>query len=86
MLPVLLDVFAEDILDYLTKDDLQRLIAVFPSTVRMYKSLYMDTCFNLPPGMYIECSHCDEIKAGKTRKGLLICNQCVVDIITIPIS
>ena len=85
MLAVVVDIFPE-ILDYLTLEDIDNLGHVFPCVVRMYKSSYLDSCFTFPHNMYVECSYCNKIDKGKYRKGVYICRDCTIKMISISIS
>ena len=81
----IIDIFAEDILDFLYVVDLANLEKVTPCVVRMYKCTYLDQCISYDKSMYIECSYCGNIDEGKSKKGIYICRPCVSKIIDISI-
>ena len=86
MFTVILDMFSDDILDNLTISDIDKVMEVFPSIVKMYKSMYISSTYTLPNNMFIECSYCQEIRFGKYRRGGYVCTNCICNMITIPIS
>jgi len=83
---LVVDVFMNEILDYLDNDDLQCVNKVIPGIVRLYKSSYLDQCISYHTNMYVECSLCHQIYTGKFRRGLYICTPCLCERITINIS
>lgn len=85
MFRTIVDLFSDDILDYLSGEDLSSLEKVAPGSVRMYKSSYLQNCLSFVDNMYVECSHCEQVMKGKYRKGVYICINCLTDIISISI-
>ena len=86
MFSTVVDIFADEILDFVSVEDLASLEAVIPCVIRMYKSSYLDYCLSLSKNMFIECSYCLRINTGKYRKGQYVCSTCISDIISISIS
>ncbi len=83
---MILDIFSDDIFDYLDSNSLNNIVKVYPSIVRLYKSSYIDTCLSFCNNMYVECSYCGNITNGKRRKCSYVCNDCLVSIITLPLE
>lgn len=86
MFIIIVDIFSDDIFDYLCCIDINNLEQVVPCIVRMYKSVYLDQCLSYAKNMYVECSYCQKIDHGKYRKGLYVCRKCITDMISISIS
>ena len=85
MISLVVDIFSDDILDYLHCEDIDNMMVVFPGIIKMYKASFLDTCLSYAQNVYIECSHCNMIRNGKYRNGSYICGKCLSKIIMIPI-
>ncbi len=83
MFLTILDIFSDDILDYVNTSELDVISSIRPAVVKMYKSSFLEQCMTCPRHMHAECSYCSLIAKCKRRQGSYICTECLTKRITI---